>query len=254
MTLVTTRPSSISTPHVAPLPSLHRGDSPRAVLQPVEDRFEVGEFTPTPIHHAPAAPSDLLSTVTSVVAARAQLAPAIRPESRGPPGSPVRQAMDRMLARAATQDATLSGNTVTAFLKRYFLENPKVSNELLLSMEQVPLSKLAASDRVRGIADRKFPGWENDPSHRFGIGLFHAALGIDVATLSHALPDVGITGSMRILGTGRVPRTPQEEMTTALHDFTDLMTQRGDVKLNGPVWGYADWIRSAAASYRGLPI
>lgn len=234
-------------------PVLGAPTRPVAASEAVRDTFDSAPFTGTRINYGPAAPSDWLTKVTSVVAARATLAPAIRPESRGPVGSPIREAMDRMLRRAATVSTTIEGNTVTAFLRRFLLENPKVSNGQLLALENVQLDELAASDRVRDIAERKFPGYQETPSHLFGVGLFHAVTGLDVAALSHALPDVGVTGSMRILGTGWLPKSTQEEMTTALHDFTDLITQRTDVKLDGPVWGYPDWIRSAAASYRGLP-
>ena len=120
-------------------------------------------------------------------------------------------------------------------------------------MEKVDLKRLEASALTKRRAHRIAPDLKKLPSHKLGIGLFHAVTGADPQALSKALPDVGLTGSLRVLGYAWKPRSAQTEQTTALHDFTDLMSQLGKVKLNKPVWGYADALRSAAASYRGLP-
>jgi hypothetical protein len=192
------------------------------------------------------------------MARRAQLPRPISLESRGPAGSPVRQAMDRMLQRARSLTSGIDGATVEGFLTKYILQNPGITNQQLLELESVGLEDLTAPANIQDRALKAAPQIRSTPSHRFGIGLFAAATGLPYEALSQALPDVGLTGSTRSVGYHLmkpwVPRSVEEQKTTALHDFTDIMTVWGKVKLNKAVWGYMNTVQSAAASLRGLPL
>lgn len=162
--------------------------------------------------------------------------------------------MDRMLARAQTIPAQIEEHTTESMLRRYILENSNVTNDQILAMERVRLNRISASPGAQAAARSIAPNYESLPSHQLGVGLLHAATGLDRAALSRQLPDIGLTGSARIpIAIARIPRSTREQQTTALHDFTSILTQRAHVQLNRPVWGNADLWGSAAASYLGLP-
>lgn len=174
----------------------------------------------------------------------------------GPKAMEVRAAMTAMLSRAASVKVSIEGHTVQEFVRKYIIDNPRVSNAQILAMSKVPLSEFATTPEQRARVLESFPNARALPSHQFAIGLMHAVTGLDAKQLSKYLPDAGLTGPVAGQGWGWAPMSPRESLSTALHDFTDYLSTLPNhpVDLDLAVWGTSSTTLSALESYfLGVP-
>lgn len=166
---------------------------------------------------------------------------------RGTPDSEVGKAITAMLDRMKASGVTMNGDSVDQFFTRNILENKKVTNEQLLAMTKIPLSKLETDAETKAKVLKKIPNARELPSHKFTVALMAGATGIDPAKLSEACPDLGMTGAP---GTPLfyAPTSKHMQASTALHDFTDYLRGAGLAGMNKAVWGSENRVISALIS------
>jgi hypothetical protein len=171
---------------------------------------------------------------------------------RGGPNTEVGKTIQTMVNRARQFDTKLGGDSVERMLTEGILKNPRVTNDMLMKMSQVPLDKLADTPADRAETERRVPGSRDLPSHKFTVGLLSAITGADPAALSRASPGLGVTGSP---GTPVLfaPERTSLQRSTALHDTTDYLKYAGVPGLNKAVWGSESSTWSAAKSLMGVP-
>jgi len=157
-----------------------------------------------------------------------------------------------MVDRARKFDTKLGGDSVERMLVEGILKNPKITNDMLMKMSQVPLEKLADAPKDKAEIERRVPGSRDLASHKFTVGLLSAITGLDPKQLSRAAPGLGVTGAP---GTPILfaPKSTGLQRSTALHDTTDYLKGAGVEGLNKAVWGYESSTWSAAQSLRGVP-
>ncbi|HEY8209488.1 MAG TPA: hypothetical protein VIG99_18495, partial [Myxococcaceae bacterium] len=209
-----------------------------------------------PVTQPSAAPVQARAAAAPRPAAPAQTPRAAAPQVpwafRGGPNTEVGKTIQTMVNRARQFDVKLGGDSVERMLTEGILKNPSITNDMLMQMSRVPLSKLADTPSDRAETERRVPGSRNLASHQFTVGLLSAITGADPKALSQASPGLGVTGSP---GTPVLfaPERTGLQRSTALHDTTDYLKYAGVAGLNKAVWGSESSTWSAAKSVFGVP-
>lgn len=226
----------------------------RAAEAPVLPQAQNPRVSSTPTGRAPAAPAGRGATS----APPARTAPTrfeAGPQptqpwafgARGTPDSEVGRAITAMLGRLRSSGATLNGETAENFFTRTILNNPAVTNDMLLAMQRVPFDRIATAPDIRARVLERIPNARELEVHRFTVALVAGATGLDPARLSEACPDLGMTGSPTT-PIFFAPQNPRLQRSTALHDLTDYLHSAGITGLNAAVWGSDNRVISAIIS------
>ena len=175
----------------------------------------------------------------------------------GPNGGPgvvqrdpaLKPTTDAMLERLGRSRERIGGESPRSMFEKHILNNPRVTDEQIRQMSQVPLSRLADTPAAVKQTYERIPHARQTDNHRFTRDLLAGITGIDSDELSKAAPALGMTGTPgTVFWNSRVPKVQQ---FTAIHDTTSYLKDGGVTGLNRSLWG-AD--SNVASAILGFPL
>ena len=165
------------------------------------------------------------------------------------------QMMD--VAGANGRPLQLDGVTPVTMFLHDFLNNPAVSDDMLVKMGSVELQDLARTPERQANIEERQPGCRDLITHRMAVALISALTGIPPKILSKQCPDLGLSGTpgwgLWIPGSecelGAEGDPEDYQLGNILHDTTDFLQGAGIGGLNLAIWGEDSSEWSAAESW-----
>jgi hypothetical protein len=123
-----------------------------------------------------------------------------------------------------------------------FVNNQKVTDEMLIKMGKVELKDLARTPEEQKDIEERMPGSRELITHKMAVALLSAMTGIPPEILSQQCPDLGLSGTPDYWlwepGTEGCGQEKEDfELANILHDTTDFLKDAGVDGLNRAVWG-----------------